>query len=650
MNIKVLDSWLKDYLKTDATPQKIAEAMSLTSVGIEKIEPFGKDHILDIEVTTNRPDLMSVVGLAREAATVLPHFNAQATFQPPVLHKPVKPVKSDAAIKIINDPKLVSRVCAVIMDVTIKETPKQMKDRLESSGIRSLNNLIDVTNYVMRTIGHPTHVFDFDRLNAKTLTIRESKKGEKITTLDGKHFTLPGGDIIAVNEKGDIVDLLGIMGLQNSVVTDETKRIMFFIDNNDPLRMRKTSMHLALRSEAVQMNEKSIDAELAMDALIYGIQLYQEVADGKVVSDIIDIYPQPYKEKTVTVTEEKINQVIGITVPLKTSAEILTRLGFGTTVSGTTITATVPSFRAADIDIPEDLIEEVARIYGYHNIPPALPLLTANTVAHYTNDFFWENKVKDLLKHWGFSEVYTYSLVHENLFEGELADAVTLQNPLNEDMVYMRKSLVPSLLQVINENKARETIKIFEIANVYLRRKNDLPDERLHLAGILKKPRLSFFEVKGLFEQLTHELGIRNLEFKPVESGSTGAEMFIGKDKLGEIEILDENTIDFECDFRIIAKHATMHKTFTPLPKYPALIEDMSFTLTENTTVGEIITAIKKQSTLIKEVTLLDKYKNSRTFRIVYQNPQKNITGETVAPVREKIAKHLKDAYQTQLK
>ena len=191
MNIKILDSWLREYLTTKATPKKIAEAMSLTNVSIERIEPYNNDFIYDVEVTTNRPDLMSVVGLAREAAAVLPQFGIEAVFTEPTIAIPDGKLKEALPITIKSNKDLINRICAVVMNVSVKPSPEIIKKRLETSGIRSLNNLIDVTNYVMRTIGHPTHVFDYDKLKTQTLVVRESRSKEKITTLDNKNTYSP---------------------------------------------------------------------------------------------------------------------------------------------------------------------------------------------------------------------------------------------------------------------------------------------------------------------------------------------------------------------------------------------------------------------------------------------------------------------------
>lgn len=636
MNIKILDSWLREYLTTDAKPKEIAKNLSLTSVSIERTEKWHDDLLYDIEVTTNRPDLMSVVGLAREASAVLPQFGSKATFNAPKLSAITQNSTQKVKLDIENDPKLVDRICAVVMEVTVKPSPKDIQNRLESSDIRSLNNLIDITNYVMRTIGHPAHVFDFDRLNTDKLTIRESKKGEEVETLDGKKYVLTGGDIVAEDNKGRVIDLLGVMGLKNSVVTDQTKRILFFIDNTNPQRIRKTSMSLGIRSEAAQLNEKGVDPELAYDALLFGIQLYKKIADGKVISEIIDIYPNKRKEKTITVTEEKINTVIGVPVPLKTAEKILASLGFVVKTEKNMLSARVPSWRASEMEIPEDLIEEVARVYGYHNLPSILPPLVSEEPLQISKDaFYWETRVKHMLKYWGFTETYTYSMVAEELLEGPLNEAVILRNPLDEEHVYMRRTLVPSLLQVLSDNKAYKTVKIFEIANVYEKNGTDLPTEHRMLAAILKHPNVSFYDVKGVVEQLGTDLGIQ-FTFK-IAKESVGADVSIGREHVGTIEELDDEIVNFELNFEKIAAHATLKKKYIQLSKFPPIVEDLALEIDEDIPTGEIITIIKKQSPLIKEVTLLDKYKNKRTFHIIYQSDERNLVTTEIGEIREKI-------------
>lgn len=650
MNIKILDSWLRDYVKTTASAKEIAEKLSLTSVSVERLEKYKDDFIYEIEVTTNRPDLMSVLGIARETATVLRHLGFKAEFVPLKFTKPETKGLAKL-IEIRNDPKLVQRICAVVMEVQVKDSPGFLKERLETSGLRSLNNLIDITNYVMRTIGHPAHVFDFDRLNTKTLTIREAKNGEKIRTLDGKEYKLYGGEIIAENDKQNIVDLLGIMGLENSVVTNETKRILYFIDNNDKSHIREASMSLGIRTEAAILNEKGLDCELSYEALLYGIKLFTNIANGKLISEIVDIYPKKASEKEVEVLQSKINSVIGVEIPIGVSSKILTNLGFENKILGGRLRIKVPTFRSNDIELEEDIIEEIARIYGYYNLPSKLPLIPFNLESSPTvNEFFFEKRVRDALKYWGFTECYTYSMVSAELLEGPEEEAIKIENPLTEDFTHMRKTLVPSLLKVISDNKKQHEVKIFELAKVYLKQNGGLPKEQSMLAGVTKKTNVSFYEIKGLIEQLLADLGISNLVFKNSQKGGLGASIYIDKEYLGEIEVLDSFLIDFEINFNAILEHANLKKEYKPLNKYPFLTEDITVVIDDDVKTQDIITEIEKQSELISAVTFVDKFKNSRTFHIVYQHQDKNLTSEDVTEIRKNITSALKTSFKATIK
>lgn len=642
MDIKILDSWLREYLRSSATPKQIATELSLRSVAVDRLTLFESDVIYEIEVTQNRPDLMSVVELAHEAAAVLTEAGITAEFVPSKSTIPTKSANHISEIEILSDPKLVRRICAAVLEVELKESPKYIQKRLEASGIRSLNNIIDVTNYVMREIGHPTHVFDYDRLTAKKLIIRESKKGEKITTLDDKTYTLEGGDIVADDGNGEIVDLLGVMGTKNSVVTNNTRRILFFIDTVEPSHIRKTSMSLGVRTDASVLNEKGIDPELGMKALTRGINLYKKIARGKLLSPILDMYSDKPKTHTVSVTEEKINAVIGVKIPISQSFQILEKLGFKTSIENNTIEATVPTARINDIIIPEDLIEEIARVYGYHKIPVALPTIQPSERYQIENNqFYWMSRIRNAMKYWGFSEIYTYSLISEKLHEGPLEEAVTIANPLNEELMYMRKSLIPSLLQAIDENKNRQELKIFEIANVYHKRKNDLPQELLMFGVAIKKQSVSFFEAKGLVEQLLMDMNIQDIIFKPTEYATEGADVYIKKEYVGTIEVFDVSIINIELNFQLLLKYANVKKVYKGLPKFPPVIEDIRLEISDTVTYENIVNLIKKQNKLIASVELLDAYKNKKTFRIYYQDPEKNLTNEEVKPIREKIIKSL---------
>lgn len=647
MNIKILDSQLRQYLKTKATPEDIGEKLSLTSVSVERIEKIDTDFCYEIEVTTNRPDLFSTLGIAKEAAAILPQFEIEAKYIAPVFKN--NQIKETIPLEIINDPKLVNRILAVVMEIKIDDSPKEIKETLKASDIRSLNNVIDITNYVMRTIGHPTHVFDLDRLNTKKLITRQAKTGEKIATLDEKTHILLGGEIVAANDKDEIVDLLGIMGLQNSVVTKNSKRILYFIDNNEPRHIREASMNLGIRTEAAILNEKGIDPELAMDAMLYGINLFEKFANGKQVCQILDIYPNKPSPKTIEVSLEKIISIIGVNINTKKAVEILESLNFKTSLKNNSIKVTVPSERLGDMNIQEDIIEEIARVYGYENIPSILPTLTNNSHS-FINDFYWEKRIKQALKYWGFIECYTYSFVSEDMYQGPTNEAVEVSNPLTTEFTYMRNSLIPSLLKIISENKNREEIKIFELANVYHKKNNNLPNEILTLSGIIKKNNASFYEIKGIIEQLLFDLGIKNLIFKTSQKNTIGASLFIENSYLGEVEVLDSNLIDFELDFKTILNHATQKKEYKSFAKYPPVIEDISLIVDNNVSTENLIKTIKSQSNLIIDVSLNDSYLASRTFRIIYQDEEKNLTKEDVSKIRTKIISSLEREFKAQIK
>lgn len=640
MNIQILDSFLREHIKTKAQPNEISKMLSLSSVSVEKIEKSGDDFLYDIEVTTNRVDLMSVTGIARELSTVLNQNGIKAKF----IEKKQIPIKTGTnnLLDIKIDKTLVNRVSAVIMDVKVGTSPKFMIDRLEKSGIRSLNNLIDITNYIMREMGHPAHVFDYDKLDGKKITIRKSKKGERITTLDGKTHTLHGADIVAVDANERIIDLLGIMGLENSVVTDSTKRIVLFFDNNNSKMIRKTSMGLGMRTEAAVLNEKNIDPELITPTMQRGIELYEKYASGKIIGNIIDIYPNKPKEKVVKVRKKRISQIIGVEIDDKTIIQILQNLSFRVKSSKDNIEVIPPSFRLKDINIEEDVIEEIARIYGYHKIPNILPNINNKKASSVKgSSFYWENKIKDAMKYWGFNEVYTYSMVSENLFEGPLDSAVKISNPLSQDHEYMRVTLIPSLLEIV-QNNYQDSISIFEIANVYIKRKGNLPLEKLHFAGILKKQSKDiFFELKGILETLFTDIGISKYSFKKRSEGGAGADVYIDNKQIGNIELLEDDVVNFEIDFADLIETATNERVFQPIAQYPPVIEDIRVEVKNEISFSKIVETIMAQSPLIITAEMIDEYENKKTFRITYRDSKKNLSNEDITPIREKVIKAL---------
>jgi len=635
MNILIPNSWLKDYLETNATPKEFAEEMSLTSVSIERMEKIGDDVVFDIEVTTNRPDLMSIEGIAREASAVLGQAGYKAVFNARKKYTNEKIVSKSPLLNIQGDKELVNRILAVVLEIELGPSPENITKRLEKTGIRSINNVVDVTNYIMREVGHPSHVFDYDRLPNHNLIIRKSKKGERIITLDNKEYELPGDDIVADSGTGVIVDLLGIMGTANSVVTDTTKRVVLFLDNNNQNLLRKTSMNLGIRTEAAVLNEKGVDPEIMMPTLLRGIELLEQNANAKIISPIIDIYPNKVKAKNVKLKTEKITELIGIEIDEKTIISILSNLGFSVQNMGDELSVEIPTGRINDVSIPEDIIEEVARVYGYHKIPNALPPTSTSSFYHQEqNEFYWIEKIKEAFRFWGYNEVYTYSMVSEELFDGPIEKAISLKNPLTEDKAYLRNSLVPSVIQVANQNSNRDTLRLFEIANVYLKKANGLPDETLRLAVVLSG-NANFFDGKGVVEQIGKVLSIKNLTFNKKAEGIEGCDISIGPKHVGTIEA--DDVISIEIDMQALISEANSLKSYKEPAKFPPIIEDVRVEIPPHYHFSKIEKAIKELNELIYSVSLLDVYKNKKTFRITYIDRTRSMSNEDVEPIRKAV-------------
>ena len=330
MNIIIPDSWLKEHLKTKVTPKKIGEYLSLCSQSVEKITKVDHDWLYDIEITTNRPDCFSVYGIARELAVILPRFGIPAKLsQLSIINYPLSISKGLPLEVKITKPSLCPRFTALIFDnVVIKPSPKIVQERLEKSGIRAINNVVDISNYLMLALGQPMHTFDYDKIKGHKMILRESAGGEKITTLDGQIRPLPDGTIIIEDGEGRIIDLCGIMGGENSQVDKKTKKVLLFVQTYDPLKIRQTCQKLAFRTEAASRFEKGVDPEGVMTAMNKAIQMFEENCGAKIASNLIDIYPDPPKQKTIKLDLKLVDKVMGISIPQKEIVSILESLGF----------------------------------------------------------------------------------------------------------------------------------------------------------------------------------------------------------------------------------------------------------------------------------------------------------------------------------
>lgn len=640
MNILIPDDWLRDYLKTPATSKQIAECLSLSGPSVEKFE----NNVYFIEVTTNRVDCASVFGIAHEAAAILPTFGYKATLKKiPLLSYKLKSRVKYLTVKIDQD--LCFRFSAVLIkNVRISDSPLWLRQRLLNVGVRPINNIVDISNYIMHEIGQPVHTFDFRKIGKSKMLLRPSDKGEKITTLDGKTHILAGGDIVIEDGYGKLIDLAGIMGGENSAVDVNTKDVLLFVQTYNPISIRKTSMSLAKRSEASELFEKGLDPELVPFGISLGIGLLSKITGGKADSDILDIYAKPYQKKTVLVGLEFIEKHIGIKLNRNEISTILTALGFTTKWKVDNLEVSVPSFRSGDIKGPVDIVEEIARLYGYYKIPSEL--MTGLLPEPLINSpFAFETKIKNILKGYGGIEIYTLSLVDKNsvLKSG----ALKLKNPLGTDSEYLRTSLLPSLVKAGNDNSGEENpFHLFELANTYIPNGRHLPQEVMTLAGIMVNT--TFVKARGIIEALLAELH-SSIGLIPEE----GADFLPGKrlvlkyskKEIGEFGELENGYFFYKIRVEDLRKTSIETGRFFPLPIYPPQIEDLTLNFPEKTKIGEVIEAIKAVDKLLGEVRIIGTYKNNYTFRFWYQHSNKTLTNSEVQSVRNNILKMLNDKF-----
>jgi len=645
MDILTPNNWLKDYLKTNATPSDIFKYLSLCGPSVDKIIKYKNESIYQIEVTTNRVDSASVYGIAREASAILPRFGIEATLLPvklPTGYHFISKVKYlDASI----DNNLCQRFSAVLIkNCKISQSPSWVRERLKNVGIRPLNNIVDISNYIMVELGQPMHTFDYDKIMKAKMILRKSKPKEIITTLDKQTYTLKGGDIIIEDGDGRIIDLAGIMGGVLSAVDENTKNVLLFVQTYNPTVIRRTSMNLAKRTEASVLFEKGLDPELVTVAIKRGIYLFRELTGGSAEKNILDIYAKPYKKSLINVDFKLISDRLGTEIKPSLIKDMLTPLGFEIVLQKKYFKVSVPSWRSKDIQIPEDILEEVARIYGYFRLSSefmkgALPEKLANS------PFDFEYKLKTLLKGWGMNEIYTSTLVPREFCH---EPCLKLKNPLGDNSEYLRNNLRSSLINAVNQNlQEKEPFSFFEMANVFLSQgRTKLPQEKMMLAGIFKG--YTYRKAKGIVEALLSSLYIK-AELAPddLNNYKPGQCLLIKNKgiKLGLFGVLEENNlIYFEFDLSQLQKASRILPKYKPLPKYPAQIEDITFNFPTKTKIGEVIDYIDSYDK-ISAVNLKDIYKNSFSLRVNYLDPKKTLTNDDVRKIRENIIRGVRKKF-----
>ncbi|MBM7558062.1 phenylalanine--tRNA ligase subunit beta [Halanaerobacter jeridensis] len=635
------------------------------------------DVILEFDLTPNYAHCLSIIGVAREVAAItnnelhLPEVDLEETEE-----------EVDDVIDVtVKDSDLAPRYAGrVIKNVEVKESPDWLKNRLEAVGIGSVNNIVDITNYILMELGQPLHAFDYDKLEGQEIIVRRAKEGEKLLTLDEEERDLDE-DMLVIADADKPVCIGGVMGGANSEVTEETTTLFLESANFAPSSVRKTSKKLKIPSDSSHRFERGVDINGVEYALNRAAELIAEIGDGDVLKGYKDVYPEELKPQEIIVRPQRVREILGLELAKIKIKSYLERLHFDIEDKGVNLLVKVPTYRV-DVNKEIDLIEEIARIYGYDKVEP-----TQARVELKQGKKNWKQKVeaktKELLTDLGIFEVQNYSFINESEFDklnlaedNWLRNIVEINNPVNEEHTIMRTTLLPSLLENIslNVNRGVEDLSIFELNTVFLPQSNsELPEERLKLSFAVMKDELKdswevnaagFFYLKGIIENYCKQIGIVDLqfvegEFSALHPGRTAEIVIEGKScgYLGELHPdvqenydLSERVTVCELDFETIVNAATANREYQPLPKYPALSRDIALVVDNEVTSKEIKDLILKVgSDVIESIKLFDLYQGeqlengdkSLAYSIKYRVADRTLTDEEVNQVQSEIEEKL---------
>lgn len=622
---------------------------------------FDNDILFDMEVTTNRPDSMNIIGLAREAGVV---SNEPFTWTPS--SPPVGNEKLPLSVNV-DDTDLCPRYLAIVIDnVKVAPSPAWLQARLLASGHRPINNIVDITNYILHEYGQPLHAFDYDKIEDAQINIRPAKQGEKIIALDYEEYELSDKNLVIADSKNPVA-VAGVMGGLHSGTTENTTRIVLESATFDPISVRKTARALNLYSDSQSMFEKGLSTESTLPALSRAVEMILELAGGEVASELIDTRDKDYKPLVFTLKPARIRQQIGVDISDENQVEILEKLGFTLERDGDNYQVTVPYWRDHDIENDVDLTEEIARMYGYANIEGRMPVGEIPLVQK-DKALIFENQLKQNFKNLGFTEFFSFSFTNATEIENydlKIEDSIQIHNPLTADITHMRTSLIPSVLTSLSENISHtKTGKVFELARVYIKRENDLPLENSHLVALnfgYSNALSSFREMKGVLDHIFYTQGLvyslsrANIPHQWHQTRTASIEVdgqiigYIGEishDIKENFDLQDINATVLQLDLSLITDQAEFTRSFTPYDESTKIARDISFIADKKLEFASLINALKNQSS-IQDLNLIDIYqgqgiaddKQSITIRLSF--------GFSKTPTSEEIEQELKQAQQT---
>ncbi len=646
------------------------------------------DYILEIEITPNRGDCLSVIGVAREIAALY-----QRQFKYPLPSFPESNKKTAGLVSIqIKNPDLCPRYVGRIAEqIVLADSPLWMKQRLQSAGVRSINNVVDITNYVMLETGQPLHAFDLDMVAGKQIIVRTAKDNKTFTTLDEIDRSLDPDTLMICDGKGPVA-VAGIMGGLNSEITENTQNVLIESAFFQPTSIRRSARLLGLSTESSYRFERGVDpldTDLAADR---AAELLHQLARGKVSGERLDVNPQPHQSSKVTIRTDYTNRLLGIDLDAATIKDILERLQFDLVESdGNSFTVRAPSYRF-DIEREADLIEEVARIYGYNNIPTTLPVIREQGGSGYDDDRL-PRLLKSLAVAYGYSEAINYSFADPSALDRLHIPAddwrrnfVKLINPLTEELSVMRTSLLPALLNNLVDNYRvfHRDIRLFEYGKIFLPRDNERqPDENFYLAGVASGRRcplhfenpdkmVDFYDIKGLLENIasTCKLSFSFSTENPESYLHPGqaATILLDHETIGCFgqlhpdiaEQLDvsQDVFTFELQVAPLLAAAGFRPSFQFIPRYPASYRDLAVVIDDSIDAEELIKTIQQSNKLVLAVDIFDIYKGSQipvdkksiALKITFQDMNKTLTDKKVNAIIEKISKRLKHDFNGQIR
>jgi len=657
------------------------------TVGQSIVEYLGLDeYVLELDLTPNYARALGMLGIARELQAIL---QTQEVNYPEVSIRENSEDINELVRVEVEDPKLCPRYTGrIIKNVKIAPSPEWMQKRLEAAGIRPINNVVDITNFVLLEYNQPLHAFDYDSVRAQRVIVRRARKGESLITLDEQKRELDE-EILLISDPAGPIGLAGVMGGANSEVTAETKTIFLEAAYFNPANIRKTAKKLALPSEAAHRFERGIDIETVLEAGERAAYLMQEYAGGELVSGVIDVYPQPYQRPEIELETEMVNNILGIELTTVEIKEMLERLEFPVEkIEEGKLKVAVPGFRS-DVEREADLIEEVARIYGYNKIPSSSP--ESKQQGGRSERQLLEDLSREQMLSAGLDEVITFSLTGKDKYEllqldenSRLRNWVELKNPLSELYAIMRTSMIPGILELLSSNSRRqiEKMAVFELGNVYF---NTIVDgdyrQEMKLAGgsmgydkdTWNSGAPDFFYLKGVVESFFEYTGIKDYTFQPgrrpyLHPGRT-AELLVNGEKAGFIgevlpEIIEKLDLStratvFQLDFDKLSQQMELKREFVSLPKYPAVERDLAIVVNKGVSAGEIQELIQENTEeLLKKVELFDTYEGdqipgdsrSLAYKLLFQAEDRTLKDEEVNQIFDRLLKLLEEKFQAKIR